>query len=155
MTNTVAVVCLVLGGFLLGLFLVVAAIGALGAGHTMDNMWDMMGGMGDMHGMMGGGGPDTAGSATGEGDVRIVDFSYQPTTFTVTPGTIVTWTNEDSAPHTATGDDFDTGRLNRGDSKSVTFETPGEFDYKCEYHPSMEGRIVVSRNNEPDSDTGG
>ena len=143
-------------GILLGLFLVVAAFGALGAGHAMEDMWDMMGDMGDMPGMMGGGGgPETTGSASGEGDVRIVDFSFRPTTFTVTPGTVVTWTNEDSAPHTATGDDFDTGRMNRGDSASVTFDTPGEYDYKCEYHPSMKGQVIVSQNNEPGDGAGG
>jgi len=63
----------------------------------------------------------------------------------VTPGTVVTWTNEDSAPHTATGDNFDTGMLNRGDSKSVTVDTPGTYDYICAHHPSMKGSVLVSR----------
>lgn len=149
------VVWLVVAGVLLGLILAMAAIGALGAGHAMDDMWDMMGDMGGMQGMMGaGGGPETTGSASGEGDVRIVDFSFRPSTFTVTAGTVVTWTNEDSAPHTATGDNFGTGRLNRGDSGSATFDTPGEYDYKCEYHPSMKGRIVVTPNTEPTGDAG-
>lgn len=146
MTHPLMAIWLVVIGVLLGLLLAAAAFGAMGAGRAMDNMWDMMGdmgNMGDMHGMMGGGGPETTGSASGAGDVRIVDFSFQPTTFTVTPGTVVTWTNEDSAPHTATGDDFDTGRLNRNDSATVTFDTPGEYDYICTYHPSMEGRIIV------------
>lgn len=107
-------------------------------------MGRMMDGMGDMHGMMGGSGLETTGVASGQGPVRIVDFSFQPTVLTVTPGTRVTWTNEDSAPHTATGDSFDTGRLNQGGSAPVTFDTPGEFRYKCEYHPSMVGRVVVS-----------
>jgi plastocyanin len=109
-------------------------------------MWDMMdGGMmdGHMRGMMGGGGPETTGSATGEGEVRIVDFSFQPTTMIVTPGTTLTWTNEDSAPHTATGSDFDTGRLDQGDSGEITFESAGEYDYICTYHPDMKGSVVV------------
>jgi plastocyanin len=138
---------LVVVGIVVGLVITMAALGTMGAGHAIDDMWDMMdGGMmgGDMHGMMGGGGPETTGSASGQGDVRIVDFSFQPTTLTVAPATVITWTNDDSAPHTATGDDFDTGRLNRGDSGSVTFDTPGEYDYICTYHPSMEGRVIVS-----------
>lgn len=148
MTHPLMAIWLVVVGVLIGLLLAIAVFGAMGAGGAMDDMWDMMddmGGMmdGDMHGMMGGGGPETTGSASGQGAVRIVDFSFQPTTFTVTPGTVITWTNEDSAPHTATGDDFDTGRLDRGDSESVTFDEPGEYDYICTYHPSMEGRVIV------------
>jgi plastocyanin len=146
--NQGSMAMLAVAGALLGAFLVVmtamAVYGAFADGGMMGGMMDGMSGMGDMHGMMGGGGPETTGSASGEGDVRITDFSYQPTTFTVTPGTEVTWTNGDSAPHTATGDGFDTGRLNDGDSASVTFETPGEYAYICTYHPSMEGTIVVT-----------
>ena len=108
----------------------------------MDGMWDMMDG--DMHGMMGGGGPETTGSASGEGEVQIVDYSFQPTVITVTPGTTITWTNEDSAPHNAVSDNFDTGKLDKGDSRSATFYTLGEYDYICTYHPSMEGRVVVA-----------
>lgn len=147
MTRPLMAVWLVVG-VILGLVLTIAAFGAMGAGNAMDNMWDMMDGgmMGDMDGMMGGGAPETTGSASGQGTVRIVDFSFQPTTLTVTPGTVITWTNEDSAPHTATGDDFDTGRLNRNDSASVTFDSPGEYDYICTYHPSMEGQVIVSTN---------
>jgi plastocyanin len=84
--------------------------------------------------------------------VRIVDFSFQPTTFTVTTGTVVAWTNEDSAPHTATGDGFDTGRLDESESSEVTFDQPGSYDYICEIHPSMEGRVVVTP--EPGQTTG-
>lgn len=115
--------------------------------NITDGMWDMMGDMwdmGDMHGMRGGGGPKTTGSASGEGAVLIADFRFEPTVLTVTPGTVVTWTNEDSAPHTATGDNFDSGRLNQEGSASVTFETPGEYGYKCEYHKSMVGQVIVS-----------
>ena len=152
MTHPVIAFCLVLIVAVLGSLGTVALYNSVRDGGMADAMWDQMrdmGGMMDggagMHGMMGrGGGPQTTGSATGEGAVSIVDFSFQPTTLNVTPGTVVTWTNEDSAPHTATGDDFDTGMLNRGDSNSVTFDTPGTYDYICTYHPSMAGSVVVS-----------
>ena len=62
---------------------------------------------------------------------------------TVKAGTTVTFMNEDGAPHTATGDGWDTGRLNRGDSKDVTFDTAGTFAYVCAIHPSMKGTITV------------
>ena len=91
----------------------------------------------------------TTGSASGSGVVRIASFSFEPTTLNVTPGTVVKWTNEDSAPHTATTRDgngsFDTGRLNEGESGEVTFDEPGTFEYICTYHPGMQGRIVVAR----------
>jgi len=131
----------------LAAFGALATYDALAGDDMMDGMWDMMGDMGemgDMHGMMGGGGPEITGSATGEGEVRIVDFSFQPTVFTVTPGTTVTWINEDSAPHTATGESIESGRLDQGESASATFNSPGEYAYVCVYHPAMKGRIVVS-----------
>ena len=111
-----------------------------------DQMWKMMGDTGDMDGMMGGGGAKTSGSARGFGEVTISGFRFEPTTMTVTRETTISWTNEDSAPHTATADDgsFDTERLNEGDSGEVKFETPGTFEYICSFHPSMRGLIVVA-----------
>ena len=102
-------------------------------------MWGMMGGRG-------GRSNGTRGTASGQGEVRIIDFLYEPSVLEVTPGTVVKWTNEDAAPHTATTNDerFDTGRLDKGESADVTFETPGTYNYICTYHPSMEGRVVVS-----------
>ncbi len=142
-------------GALAAVFLVVfaalAAYDAVSGSGMMDDMGEMMDdGMGDMmvgmDGMMGDRGPETAGSASGEGDVRIVDFSFQPTTLNVTLGTVVVWTNEDSAPHTATANDdsFNTGRLNKAESGEITFDKPGTFDYVCDFHQWMEGRVVVS-----------
>ena len=113
-------------------------------GDMMDGMWDMMGDMDGMHGMMGGGGPETTGSASGQGEVAIEDFRFEPTVLNVTTGTVVNWTNEDSAPHTATGDGFDTGRLDKGEAGEITFGETGTFEYICTYHPQMEGRVVVA-----------
>jgi plastocyanin len=134
--------------------LMLAAIGgalvydAVADDDMMGDMWDMMdGGMMD-GGMMGGRGRgnETRGTASGRGEVRIADFDYEPSVLEVTPGTAVKWTNEDSAPHTATDQDdtFDTDRLDRGESGEITFETTGTYEYICTYHPYMEGRIVVS-----------
>ncbi|MBI2912437.1 MAG: cupredoxin domain-containing protein [Chloroflexi bacterium] len=158
MNQTALAVLVAVGGLAL-IFLVVlgamATYDTMAGGGSMDQMWDMMddmggmmdGGMGDMmDGMMRGrSGPETAGTATGRGEVRIVDFRFEPTVLNVTPGTVVTWTNEDSAPHTATGDgDFDTGRLDKGESGEVQFDQPGAFEYICTYHPWMEGQVVVA-----------
>ncbi len=138
-----------------GLFLgALAAYDAMDDGDSvMADMWEMMGDMGGMMdggmmgGMMGGrDGPETTGTASGRGEVRIADFRFQPTVLTVTPGTVVKWTNEDSAPHTATArdDSFDTGRLDEGESGEVTFDKLGTLEYICEFHPWMEGRVVVA-----------
>lgn len=77
--------------------------------------------------------------------VAIRDFIYFPQDLTVAPGTTVTWVNEDSAPHDATGRDdaFRTELLDRDDSDSVTFESPGVFKYYCSVHPWMEGTVTV------------
>jgi plastocyanin len=76
------------------------------------------------------------GSASGSGEVRIIDFRFEPTVLNVTPGTTVSWTNEDGAAHTATAEDdgFDTGRLDKGESAEITFDTPGRM---TTYAPSI------------------
>src|SRR3989304_5391603 len=98
MGHTALALCLVLIVAILGSLGGVAMYNSVRDGDMVDAMWDrmrdmggMMDGDGGMHGMMGrgGGGPTTTGSATGEGAVSIVDFSFQPTTLTVTPGTVV------------------------------------------------------------------
>ena len=67
----------------------------------------------------------------------------------VDAGTEVTWTNRDSAPHTATASDdatreaFDTKVIDEGKSATVKFDRPGEFAYICDLHPTMKGVVVV------------
>lgn len=77
--------------------------------------------------------------------VEIEDFAFAPATLTITAGDTVTWTNLDAIAHTATSTSgaFDSGLLDQGESWSMTFTTPGTYDYLCTPHPSMTGRIVV------------
>jgi plastocyanin len=77
--------------------------------------------------------------------VEIADFKFDPETVTVMAGTEVTWTNSDDTAHTATADDssFDTGDLNKGDSKTITFDKPGTFTYYCRFHPFMKATVEV------------
>ncbi len=88
---------------------------------------------------------DATGSAAATDQIEIADFKYDPETVTVDAGTEVTWTNSDDAAHTATADDssFDTGDLDEGDSKSVTFDEPGTFTYYCRFHPFMKATVEV------------
>ncbi len=89
-------------------------------------------------------------AATGEDvtemAVDIADFAFDPDPLEIPVGTTVTWTNQDTAPHTATADDgsFDSGRLDNGGTFSFTFDTPGTYPYHCDIHPRMTGTIVVT-----------
>ncbi len=81
------------------------------------------------------------------GTVIIKNFSFQPSTLTVSAGTTVAWENQDSTSHTVSSDAkglFDSGALAPGDEFSFTFNTPGSYGYHCNIHPSMKGTIVVS-----------
>lgn len=82
-----------------------------------------------------------AGSTTTK--IAIANFAYRPTTLTVEKGAKVAWTDQDSANHTATGKGFDTGSINKGETRSVTFKRSGTYKYICQFHPFMHGTIVV------------
>jgi plastocyanin len=77
--------------------------------------------------------------------VEIRDYAFDPTVQTIRVGTIVTWTNVDSVPHTVTALDgsFDSGNLDPGESYVHAFDQAGSFAYACSYHPGMTGTIVV------------
>ena len=78
-------------------------------------------------------------------EVKISGFTFIPAIVTVSAGSTVTWTNQDSAPHTVTSetDLFDSGRLSINDSSSYTFTDRGTFSYYCKIHPSMRGKVIV------------
>ena len=78
--------------------------------------------------------------------VDISGFAFNPGAVTISAGDTVTWTNNDSVPHTATSVSspaaFD-GEMAPGESFSFTFLEAGAYDYICELHPEMEGSVVV------------
>ncbi|MGD8684112.1 MAG: cupredoxin domain-containing protein [Chloroflexota bacterium] len=84
--------------------------------------------------------------------VSIVDLTFEPATIEVDAGASVTWTNEDSVPHTVTArtDDFNSGVMQEGGTFTHTFDEPGAFDYFCAIHPSMTGTVVVRDPVAPD-----
>jgi plastocyanin len=77
--------------------------------------------------------------------VEIAEFAYSPEPVVVQVGGKVTWKNDDNPPHTATADDgsFDTGIIETGKTKSVTFKEAGTFTYYCTVHPFMHGTVEV------------
>ncbi|KKW23283.1 MAG: Blue (Type 1) copper domain protein [Candidatus Kaiserbacteria bacterium GW2011_GWB1_52_6] len=91
--------------------------------------------------------PNSSSPVSTETSVSISNFAFSPTTITVKAGDKVTWTNNDSAPHTVTSNNssFDSGTLNKGASYSFVFATPGTYSYRCTFHPSMTGTIVATQ----------
>ncbi len=117
--------------------------------------WGMGTGMRDhMSRMMGGrtarlGGTDASNApasvAGATASVAIRGFAFSPGNLQVPVGAKVTWTNDDSAPHTATAKDgsWDTGTLDQGQSATLTFDKPGDYTYYCKVHPNMVARLTV------------
>jgi plastocyanin len=90
--------------------------------------------------------PEAADAAAESTAVTIQNFAYNPPTIDVPLGGSVTWSNQDTVPHTATGFDreaLQSGTIAAGESFSQTFDAAGTFDYFCEFHPNMKGSIVV------------
>ncbi len=87
----------------------------------------------------------TATPISGQASVSISGFAFVPSTLTVTVGTTVTWTNQDSVTHTVTSNDnlFNSGDITTGATFSHTFEQKGTFKYHCTIHPFMTGEIIV------------
>lgn len=86
--------------------------------------------------------PTTAAKAV-KAYVLINNFAFHPAVLTVKVGTIVIWTNNDSASHSIVGDKFNSAFLSFGNSFSYKFATKGTYNYSCGLHPEMTGRVVV------------
>lgn len=108
----------------------------------------------------GGGTTGNGGGTTmmGASIVTVQDFSFAPSSVTVSAGSAVTWSNVGAATHHPVADAgaFDAGDLapaqsgaygtssGIGGSSSFTFTTPGTYAYHCSIHPSMTGTITVN-----------
>jgi len=76
---------------------------------------------------------------------------FVPSTVTIEAGDTVTWENNDTAAHTASGGTAETGLTGPWDSSlimsgasySYTADTAGTFEYFCMVHPWMEGTLIV------------
>jgi predicted secreted protein with PEFG-CTERM motif len=76
---------------------------------------------------------------------------FTPSEVTVDIGSEVTWINDDSAAHTVTSGDIESGLDGQFDSSlfmagktfSYKFEKVGEFPYFCQVHPWMKGTVIV------------
>jgi plastocyanin len=77
--------------------------------------------------------------------VHIKNFMFVPATITVTPGTAVTFVNDDEEPHTVTANDksFDSEGLDTNQKFTHTFAKAGTYMFFCEVHPYMHGTVIV------------
>ncbi len=89
----------------------------------------------------------SSGAPAPPGALQMQDFSYSPSSITVTAGTSLTWFNSGLAPHTVTGPGFDSGLVQPGSSYRWNFDAPGTFNYLCTIHPQMRGVVVVTDEN--------
>jgi len=90
--------------------------------------------------------PSVGGSAqAGAAVITIKDFKYE-VPGSVKPGSMVTVTNADSAPHTLTVKDKGGFDIEVPGGGTVTFQAPdaaGEYGIICTFHPQMTGTLVV------------
>jgi plastocyanin len=131
-----------------------------GSGHAGIAILTANGDQTDIHlylaeGLAGGATTQAAGEMTGMADMQapadavmvdIKDLAFNPAQITVPVNGTVTWTNNDTVPHTATAKDRDalqSGTLEPGAQFSQTFTTPGTFEYFCEFHANMKGEVIV------------
>ncbi len=78
------------------------------------------------------------------GALIMTTTAYNPNPVTVSAGSTVTWTNNDSTTHTATSDSGTfNGTLAPGAQYSFTFANKGTFTYHCSIHPNMVASVVV------------
>jgi len=94
----------------------------------------------------------TVTQVAGAADANNPQF-FVPPELTVTVGTTVIWTNDDSATHTVVSGDvndpdnwgkvFESPLNKPRQTFEFTFDTPGEYPYLCTLHPWMIGKIIV------------
>lgn len=91
-------------------------------------------------------------AATGTGhqapvanEVLIQNMAFSPAIITVPLNATVRWSNQDGAAHTvtSTGGIFDSGNIGVGGMYMYQFTRAGSYPYKCSYHASMTGTVVV------------
>ena len=92
--------------------------------------------------------------AAGASNPSATEF-YVPKEITISPGTTVTWTNDDTTIHTVVEGSpesassgatpgFDSSIIAPGATWDNTFDTAGDFNYYCNLHPFMTGKVTVS-----------
>jgi amicyanin len=85
----------------------------------------------------------TGAASASMAQVNIKDYKFQPSDITINKGDTITWTNLDTVAHDIKFKDSDSPDLKKGDTYSKTFGQAGTFDYICDIHPTMKGKVIV------------
>ncbi len=81
--------------------------------------------------------------AAGAAQIQMKDLKFQPSEVTIQSGGTVTWTNADSVIHDVKFKDSGSPDLKKGEQYSKRFDKPGTYDYVCDIHPGMKGKVIV------------
>jgi plastocyanin len=75
----------------------------------------------------------------------VQDFMFRPARLEIAAGTTVVWTNGGQVTHTVTAEDggFDSGPIEPGEDRAITFSRAGTYPFHCMPHPFMRGEVVV------------
>lgn len=85
---------------------------------------------------------DETGTA-GKAAVSIENFAFNPASLTISAGTTVVWTNNDTAGHDVKSPEFTSPMMAEGQTFEYKFDKAGTYEYICGVHPAMKGTIVV------------
>ena len=99
-----------------------------------------------------GSGASATPGATGakQTNVAIKGFAFSPATITVTKGTKVTFSNQDSTTHTVTSganrvkDGTFDAQISGGNETQIAFDQTGTFAYFCQFHQGMVATVIVN-----------
>jgi plastocyanin len=94
-----------------------------------------------------GAGACASSTAAGTVQASMAGRAFSPTTIQAKVGDVITWTNNDTLPHTATLTDdptCTTENLGAGASGSLTFSAAGSYAFFCKVHSDMTGTIEVT-----------
>jgi plastocyanin len=86
--------------------------------------------------------PDVA-PVKGVTEVSMKNLKFNPPAIQVPVGTTVTWKFDDgSIPHNVKGDGYSSKTTATG-TFTHRFDKAGTFEYRCDLHADMKGRVVV------------
>jgi plastocyanin len=92
-------------------------------------------------------GAQPAAAAAATHSITVSGYAFSPAALTITAGDTVTWTNRDQAPHDVTTTSSPVAihgsTMQKGQSWSYTFTTPGTYAYICSIHPDMKATLTV------------
>jgi plastocyanin len=74
-------------------------------------------------------------------------FKFEPATVIIHAGEAVEWKNDGFVPHTVSADGgkpaFDSGKIDPGSTWRYVAQKKGTYNYNCDYHPNMTGKLIV------------